>query len=198
LDLIPRKADTVSKTDKDRLRAEALSRRDALPLSDRATFSQAIAQQVPDFITALGAGPIGGFWPIRSEIDPRPAMALLTYRGLKTALPVVTDEGLVFRLWQEGDALASGSFGLKEPFETADAVNPTGLLVPLAAFDRRGHRIGYGAGYYDRAIARLTASGSVLTIGVAFSVQEIDRVPDEPHDRALDVIITENETIRIS
>ena len=96
------------------------------------------------------------------------------------------------------DALIEGPFGLSEPAATSPEVSPRALLVPLAAFDRRGHRIGYGAGYYDRAIARLSAIGPLFTIGVAFSVQEIERVPDEPHDRALDVIVTETETILIN
>ena len=91
-----------------------------------------------------------------------------------------------------------GPFGLSEPDATAPEVAPRALLVPLAAFDRRGHRIGYGAGYYDRAIARLSAIGPLFNIGVAFSVQQIERVPDEPHDRALDVIITERETIVVN
>ncbi len=73
------------------------------------------------------------------------------------------------------------------------------MIVPLAAFDRRGHRIGYGAGHYDRAIARALSDGHpLLTVGVAFSVQEIPLIPDEPHDRPLDWIVTECEIIATS
>jgi len=184
-------------TAKDLRRSEALSRRGALSLADRAAFSDAIAERVLPFAQQMSGGPVGGFWPIRTEVDPRPALLKLTELGLQAALPVVTPSGLIFRSWTNGDIMAKGPFGLREPEATAEEVTPLTLLVPLAAFDRRGHRIGYGAGYYDRAIARLAAIGPLFTIGVAFSVQEIDRVPDEPHDRTLDIIVTETETIRI-
>lgn len=185
----------MAKTDKDRLRAEALGRRNALSPTNRAGFSEAIIERLLPFVPKMGKGPVGGFWPIRSEIDPRPALQRLGEIGLMGAMPVVTPAGLIFRSWQAGDTMAKGSFGLSEPEATAPEVSPTALLVPLAAFDRRGHRIGYGAGYYDRVIARLAAVGPLFTIGVAFSVQEIDRVPDEAHDRALDILVTERETI---
>jgi len=182
-------------TAKDLRRKEALNRRSALTPEQRAEFSLHIAERVLPFADKMGGGPVGGFWPIRSEIDPRPALLELDTLGIRSALPVVTPSGLIFRAWKIGDAMAEGPFGLREPEATAPEVSPLALLVPLAAFDRRGHRIGYGAGYYDRAIARLSAIGPLLTIGIAFSVQEIDRVPDEPHDRSLDVIVTEKETI---
>ena len=170
---------------KDVRRKEALDRRGALSPAERAEFSLQIAERV------------GGFWPIRTEIDPRPTLLKLDSLGLRGALPVVTPSGLIFRTWAANDVLSEGPFGLREPEATAPEVSPLALLVPLAAFDRRGHRIGYGAGYYDRAIARLSAIGPLLTIGIAFSVQEIDRVPEEPHDRSLNAIVTEKETILI-
>lgn len=185
-------------SDKNLLRHGALVKRDALTSDDRVRFSEAIAARVEPFARLMGSGPVGGFWPIRSEIDPRPAMRRLAKAGHALALPVVTPAGLVFRAWRIGDDLNAGKFGLSEPFATAPEVNPTALLVPLAAFDRRGHRIGYGAGYYDRAIARLSAHGRLFTIGICFATQEIDHVPDEAHDRALDMIVTEREIIRIS
>ena len=188
----------TEKSPKDLLRAEALARRGKLTLPERAQFSALIAERVLPFADQMGGGPVGGFWPIRTELDPRPALAQLADRGLLAALPVVSPSGLIFRAWNMSDVLIEGPFGLSEPAATSPEVSPRALLVPLAAFDRRGHRIGYGAGYYDRAIARLSAIGPLFTIGVAFSVQEIERVPDEPHDRALDVIVTETETILIN
>ena len=185
-------------SDKNALRSHALGKRDSLSLDDRARFSDAIAARVGPFARLMGTGPVGGFWPIRSEIDPRPALRRLNETGLSLALPVITPAGMIFRAWRIGDELNVGKFGLSEPFATAPEVNPTALLVPLAAFDRRGHRIGYGAGYYDRAIARLSAHSRLFTIGICFATQEIDRVPDEAHDRALDMIVTEREIIRIS
>jgi 5-formyltetrahydrofolate cyclo-ligase len=97
----------------------------------------------------------------------------------------------VFRRWRPGAPLEAAPFGLSHPPAEAGTVDPDVLLVPLAAFDRRGHRIGYGRGYYDRALARLDARGRRRAIGVAFSVQEVDAVPDEPHDRRLDAVLTE-------
>ncbi len=178
-------------------RKEALDRRGALSPAERAEFSLQIAERVLPFVDQMGGGPVGGFWPIRTEIDPRPTLLKLDSLGLRGALPVVTPSGLIFRTWAANDVLSEGPFGLREPEATAPEVSPLALLVPLAAFDRRGHRIGYGAGYYDRAIARLSAIGPLLTIGIAFSVQEIDRVPEEPHDRSLNAIVTEKETILI-
>jgi len=180
---------------KDLRRKEALSHRGSLSPAERTEFSLHTVERIISFADKMGGGPVGGFWPIRTEIDPRPALLRLDSMGLRAALPVVTPSGLIFRAWKMGDAMAEGPFGLREPEATAPEVSPLALLVPLAAFDRRGHRIGYGAGYYDRAIARLSAIGPLLTIGLAFSVQEIDRVPEEAHDRSLNVIVTEKETI---
>jgi 5-formyltetrahydrofolate cyclo-ligase len=134
---------------------------------------------------------VGAFWPIRSEVDPRPLARLLFARGQRIALPKVTPQGLVFREWREGEALVAGRFGLSEPSDALPPIDPTALIVPLAAYDRRGHRIGYGRGYYDQAIERLSRNGPVLTIGVAFSVQAVEEVPSEPHDQPLDHLVTE-------
>jgi 5-formyltetrahydrofolate cyclo-ligase len=75
-------------------------------------------------------------------------------------------------------------------------VDPDALIVPLAAFDRTGQRIGYGRGYYDGAIARLSRDRPLFTVGIGFAVQEVERVPAEPHDRPLDCVITEAGLIR--
>jgi 5-formyltetrahydrofolate cyclo-ligase len=137
----------------------------------------------------LPDGPLAFYWPIRSEADPRPTVSRLT-RPL--CLPAVTAEGLAFRSWTKGDALTTGPFGLSEPSPQVELVMPATLIIPLAAFDRRGHRIGYGKGFYDRALADLPHA---RTIGLAFATQEIDFVPDEAHDRALDYVVTEREII---
>lgn len=107
------------------------------------------------------------------------------------ALPKVTPDGLVFREWKAGEALVPGRFGLSEPRDDLPALDPAALIVPLAAYDRHGHRIGYGRGYYDQAIARLSRNGPVLTVGIAFSVQAVEHVPAESHDQPLDHLITE-------
>jgi 5-formyltetrahydrofolate cyclo-ligase len=84
---------------------------------------------------------------------------------------------------------------IPEPRREAPAVDPDLLFVPLLAFDRRGHRIGYGAGHYDRTLKRLRAAGPIHAVGVAYSVCEVAAVPDEPHDEPLDFILTEREWI---
>jgi 5-formyltetrahydrofolate cyclo-ligase len=178
--------------DKAALRRLALARRDALYPALRQQASERVADHVLEVLAGTPPAIVSGFLPIRSEIDPRPAMTALAALGHRLALPCVTPDGLVFRLWRPGDPLRKAGFGLSEPETDAPAADPAIMLVPLAAFDRRGHRIGYGAGHYDRAIARLSASGSPLTIGLAFAAQEVDAVPDEAHDRPLDAVVTEH------
>lgn len=181
-------AGTTPSADKAALRRAALGRRDALDAGWRARASLEAAERLIQVLAGRPACTVSVFWPIRSEIDTRPLIDLLAGEGHRTALPCVTPQGLVFRAWGPGDPLRRAGFGLSEPDDQAPAVEPDLMLVPLAAFDRRGHRIGYGAGHYDRAIA---ARPGVRTIGLAFATQEVERVPDEPHDRALDAVATE-------
>jgi 5-formyltetrahydrofolate cyclo-ligase len=147
---------------------------------------------------AIGPGVIvSGFSPIKSEIDPIPLMRRLADMGAGLALPVVVAKGqpLVMRSWVAGEPLRVGTWGIREPAPAAAAVEPDVLLVPLLAFDCRGHRIGYGAGYYDLTLAALRERKPVVAIGIAFAIQEIDAVPDEPGDARLDFVMTEKETM---
>jgi 5-formyltetrahydrofolate cyclo-ligase len=181
---------------KERLRSEMLARRDALDESVRDQAADRIAKYALELPEFRDITPVGAYWPIRSEVDPRPLMEELIARGQDVALSQILHPHLSWRLWQPGDVLVKGGFGVREPGPDAPEVFPKALLVPLVAFDRRGGRIGYGKGHFDRAIAALEAQHPVLTIGLAYAVQEIDEVPVEPHDRLLDVIITEAELIR--
>lgn len=171
------------------LRAEALARREAIAPEARAAAAAAMAEAVARLAPP---GPVAIYWPIRGEADPRPAAALLARAGATILLPCVIDQGLAFRVWRPGDALIRAALGLMEPAAAAPLGSPASLLVPLAAFDRRGHRIGYGKGFYDRALAAL---GPVTTIGLGFATQEIPLIPDEAHDHPLDFVVTERETI---
>ena len=121
----------------------------------------------------------------------------LAEQGATTALPSIAAQHapLIFRAWREGDPVHRGALGISEPRPEAEPVQPTIVLVPLSAFDRRGQRIGYGAGHYDRALGLLRLHTSVVAIGLAFATQEIDEVPAEPHDVALDFVLTEQEII---
>jgi 5-formyltetrahydrofolate cyclo-ligase len=136
---------------------------------------------------------VSGFFPIRSEINPLPLMRRLAADGAGLALPVVDVRGkpLILRAYKVGDALISGQWGIREPAPGAPEVIPDIMIVPLAAFDRSGHRIGYGAGYYDMTITRARGLKPVTAIGIAFAAQEIARVPATPRDARLDLVLTE-------
>ncbi len=176
------------------LRAQALARRDALEIDDRLIWDEAITEGVlalPAFDAA--EGPVAAYWPMRSEADPRPVLEALHERGLPLCLPAIVAKRMIFRRWAPYEPIVPGGFGTLVPDPAQPESVPAILIVPLAAFDRRGYRIGYGKGYYD---AKLTEIGPVTSISIAYAAQEIDTVPDEPHDRRLDWIVTERETIR--
>lgn len=175
------------------LRREALARRDALDMAFRIEASLAMALAVNDIECPPGTV-VSGFWPMRSEVDVRPLMAALGERGARLSLPAILDRTtIVFRELTRTGELVDMGYGTMGPDETAETLDPSIMLVPLAAFDGRGHRIGYGAGYYDRAIARLVDAGhSPRLIGIAFDCQEVARVPDEPHDVVIPEILTES------
>jgi 5-formyltetrahydrofolate cyclo-ligase len=178
------------------LRSEAAARRDALPRDVRHDAADAIAAR--PFPLRITPGTIvSGFMPLKSEINPLPLLRRLAEAGAQLALPVVAGRGkpLTMRAWQWGEPLATGVWGIREPKADAAEVDPDILIVPLLAFDRTGHRIGYGAGYYDRTIARLRGLKAVTTIGIAFAAQEVPAVPTTPHDARLDLMLTEREII---
>jgi 5-formyltetrahydrofolate cyclo-ligase len=180
--------------DKTTLRAAALATRDALSSEHRAAAAQAIAARgLP--VEIMRGTVVAGYSPIRSEIDPAPLMRNLAAQGVQLALPVIVarDQPLKFRAWSPGDRLLRGPLGILEPPPEAAEIIPDILLVPLAAFDRSGHRIGYGAGHYDRSLAQLRAAKKVTAIGLAFAVQEIPVVSASAHDARLDLVLTENE-----
>jgi 5-formyltetrahydrofolate cyclo-ligase len=135
---------------------------------------------------------VAGFWPLPGEINIRPLLAVLHARGHTLCLPHTPPRGqpLTFHRWQPGAALRPGRFGTFVP--DGPAITPGILLVPLLAFDRRGHRLGYGGGYYDRTIAALPG---ITTIGCAYAVQEVSAVPSGPTDMPLDSIATERGLI---
>jgi 5-formyltetrahydrofolate cyclo-ligase len=181
---------------KNDLRAAALARRAGLSEVARADAAAAIAcVALP---VELPAGTVvAGYWPINSEVDPLPLMRVLAQRGAALALPVIvgSDEALVFRAWRPEEALKRGPLGIFQPLSEAEEVEPDIVLAPLAAFDRAGHRIGYGGGYYDRTLQALRAVKKITVIGLAFAVQEIDIVPRLAHDEQLDCVLTERELI---
>lgn len=162
------------------------------------------ADLVARHVAGLGLAPAGvvaGYWPLAFELDPRPAMVALATQGWVCALPRMAGKThpLHFHHWSMGSSLRPGPFGVMEPPDQAAILTPDLVLTPLLAFDRRGNRLGYGAGFYDRTFTALRERGTdPLRLGLAFAAQEVDEVPSETSDVALDAIITETGTIRCS
>ena len=181
---------------KDQLRREALARRDAIPAAERQAAAEIIAARGLPLAITPGVI-VSGFSPLKSEINPLPLMRKLAAAGARLALPLVAGRGqpLIMRAYAFGDALAAGVWGIREPMADAPAVEPDILIVPLAAFDRRGHRIGYGAGYYDLTINALRSRKAVTAVGIGYAAQEIAEVPATPRDARLDLVLTEREAI---
>ncbi len=178
------------------LRTAALALRDALPAAARQAAAEAIAARAfPVKIAPCAV--VSGFSPMKTEINPIPLLRKLSDAGAQLALPAIAGRGkpLIMRAWKFGDPLKSGQWGIREPVPEAGEVAPDILVVPLAAFDRAGHRIGYGAGYYDLTINALRAKKKVVAIGIALAAQEIPRVPATERDARLDLVLTERETI---
>jgi 5-formyltetrahydrofolate cyclo-ligase len=177
------------------LRATALAKREAMSETKRSKAAQALARRGLPIEIAPGVV-ISGYSPIRNEIDPVPLMQKLANQGARLALPTVNARGrsLVFRAWSPSDRLMLGPLGIPEPSPAAAEVVPDIMLVPLAAFDRAGHRIGYGAGHYDHTFAHLRKVKAVTGIGLAFAAQEIEAVPALSHDVRLDFVLTESGT----
>jgi 5-formyltetrahydrofolate cyclo-ligase len=178
------------------LRREAMARRDALPAEERKAAAEAIAARNFPLAIALGTV-VSGFMPLKSEINPLPLMQALAQAGARLALPAIAGRGkpLIMRAWAWGEELDRGQWDIREPKSAAAEVEPDILLVPLLAFDRTGHRIGYGAGYYDMTINRLRARKPLTAIGIAFAAQEVLAVPATPRDARLDLVLTESEVI---
>jgi 5-formyltetrahydrofolate cyclo-ligase len=181
---------------KNDLRRAAMARRDALPPVERMAAAQAIAKRgLP--VEIMPGVIVSGFSPLKSEISPLPLLRRLADAGACLALPTVAGRGqpLIMRAWSFGAPLVSGVWGIREPPGDAPELFPDILIVPLLAFDRCGHRIGYGAGYYDMTISRLRAMKPVTAIGIAFAAQEIAAVPATPRDARLDLVLTEHGAI---
>lgn len=136
---------------------------------------------------------VSGYMPMGSEANVLPLLRTLRARGFTLALPVTPKRGqpLVFRCWEEGDALEKGPLATRQPGGAAPAVCPDLVLTPLLAFDRAGNRLGYGGGYYDRTIRALREHQPVMAVGIAYAAQEVEAVPHDADDTPLDLVITE-------
>lgn len=166
--------------------------RDALSPELRAQHSAAAASHVVALLARAPPACLAAFVAMGSEIDPSAVLVWAAGRGIPTAVPMVAGDRMTFALHAPSEPLVDGVFGTRQPVEGAVQASPDVWLVPLLGFDARGGRLGYGAGHYDRAIARTIAAGlRPRLIGFAFSAQEVDRVPLEGHDQRLDAVVTE-------
>lgn len=178
---------------KSALRAQFLRLRQSLPQAEAEAHAATIAASLRRWVKELKPRIVAGYMAMRGEVDLLPFFKSLATSKTRIALPVTQAESrrMLFRLWQPGDGLMPSGLGMREPLPEAPECAPDLVLVPLLAFDRTGHRLGYGKGYYDATLAHLRAQA----IGIAYALQEAPSLPAESHDMRLDSIITEKEMI---
>ncbi len=179
------------------LRARALAKREKITGEAAAAFALRLAQEGLALAARLRPAVASAYFPLGKEASTLPLLEQLAAAGIKTALPVTGKRGspLVFRFWRPGEPTVNGKMGISEPLPSAAEAEPDLLFVPLAAFDRKGRRLGYGAGFYDLTLAKLRAKKPVCAAGVAFAAQEWPEIPAEAHDEHLDYVLTERELI---
>ncbi len=185
-------ADAGLEAEKKTMRAAAIGRRKAAFAADAGAGERLAAR----FLAAHRLPPgtaVSAYWPKGSELDPRPLLHRLDADGQFCLLPVVVGRGkpLLFRRWRPGSRLLEAGFKVMTPGPEAAEGVPSLVLCPLLAFDRRGYRLGYGGGYYDRTLRRLRRAGAVTAIGIGFAAQEVPEVPIDATDQRLDGILTE-------
>jgi 5-formyltetrahydrofolate cyclo-ligase len=181
------------------LRAGLRARRAAVAAARGAEAAAAAAQWLEREVALARSAAIAGYWPLADELDPRPALLRLLAAGHPLALPrmIAWRAPLAFHAWRPDDVLVPGRFKVMEPSPAAPETLPDVLLVPLLGFDRRGNRLGHGAGFYDRTLRALRARAPApLAIGLAFAVQELAEVPAGPEDEPLDLVVTEAGVLR--
>jgi 5-formyltetrahydrofolate cyclo-ligase len=180
------------------LRAQALAQRDRAAEAAGQRAALMIARRcLGDFVFMKGAI-IAGYAAVRGEADPFPLMAALANNGHALCLPRTQGASLSFHAWKPGDPLVVGRMSIPEPDAKARERRPDLLLVPLLAFDQRGYRLGYGAGFYDRYLREHRAKRSVKAVGIAYAGQQLYSLPVEEFDEPLDAVVTETQVIRFA
>lgn len=167
-----------------------VERRQALDAADAAALSARLVAHLLARFPDPPAAVIGFCWPVKNEPDLRSALLHWCRRGARAALPVVVAENspLAFREWRPDAPLEADRYGIPTPTD-GDWLTPEALLLPVNAFDAAGFRLGYGGGYFDRTLATLTPRP--LAIGVGFEFNRVATIHPEPHDEALDAVVTE-------
>jgi 5-formyltetrahydrofolate cyclo-ligase len=156
----------------------------------RQAWGRAIEGRLRALLAERAGITLGVYWPFQAEFDPRALVDWLIASGSAVALPAVIDkkDPLEYRAWRPGDPLVDGVWNIPVP-ETRAIVVPQAVLAPLVGFDRECYRLGYGGGYFDRTLAALTPRP--LAIGVGFELSLLDTIHPQPHDIAMDLIVTE-------
>ena len=139
---------------------------------------------------------IGGYYPINHEIDVLSILKELELKKIKISLPVIKKKNdMDFYAWSYKNLLYLNKYGIPEP-EISQIIEPDIIFIPLVAFDKRLYRIGYGGGFYDRYIEKLSKKKQFIKIGGAHSCQKIKKVPNNKYDKKLDLLITEKYILR--
>lgn len=186
---------------RDHLRDEARRHRDRIEPS-----SEPLERAVELFFEHINPAPaqsISFYWPLGREFDPGGIMEVAFTRGHDCLLPVIMQGAriLKFARWRDGEPLVRGPMGIMQPVQDGNTIwmDPDIVVVPLLAFDRRGHRLGYGGGYYDATLRDLRARKQIIAAGIAYAQQAVlFALPAEQHDEPLDWVITPQEAHRFS
>lgn len=178
------------KTQKAKLRKDLRARRGTLHAQNPTPNLYHFVETV--FEASRAVGTIAGFAPIGDEIDIWPLLHRLHHDGHTVCLPVViqAEQPLQFRSWHPDCNMKTDRYGVSYPSD-GPSVTPGLIFVPLLGFTARGHRLGYGGGYYDRTLDALRRAGEVFACGVAYAAQEVEEIPTDAHDAKLDGILTE-------
>jgi 5-formyltetrahydrofolate cyclo-ligase len=175
------------------LRARIKAWRAGLSADAQMRAAEAVARQGLDFLEPQPprGSVVSGFSPIADEFRVWPLLRKLASEGHRLALPVMQGKArpLLFRAWAPGDAMDKAVWGIAEPRPDKPTLEPDILIVPLLAFDRRGWRLGYGGGFYDRTLETLRARKAIVAVGLAFDEQQVDAVPHLDYDQRLDWVL---------
>lgn len=181
--------------DKNSLRESCKALRDQLHAGLKSA-PHDLAERFPEKLLTRFGPLVSAYLPIGSEIDPTPLLRRLEKLGAEICYPrVAADDTMTFRRVASADDFEKGPFGLTQPKASAQIVAPRLILAPLLAFDAAGNRLGYGKGHYDRALARLKEDGPLFVCGLAYSGQEVIKIPAETTDIPLDWVVTEAGSI---
>jgi 5-formyltetrahydrofolate cyclo-ligase len=179
------------KSAKQELRDEISQKRSALSPNFRKEAALSAAETFAAAVPIKKGQVVSLYWAIRDELNTEPLLLHLVREGHTVCLPVVKgrEVPLEFRVWRDDATLYPSGFGTLAPGEDAPVVEPDVMVLPMLGFDAKGNRLGYGAGHYDRTIASIEKP--IFRVGYAYSAQEVDQLPVEPHDKPLDMVVTE-------